>query len=86
MLLEQTSGQAGETSSEIAERRAVLMSAIGALPAEQREALELAYFGGLSHAEIATQVSQPLGTVKTRIRLAMQKLRDRLSSLQEGDL
>jgi RNA polymerase sigma-70 factor (ECF subfamily) len=86
MLLEQNPGQADESSSEVAERRAVLSSAMGSLPAEQREALELAYFGGLSHAEIAAQVSQPLGTVKTRIRLAMQKLRERLSFLQEGDL
>ena len=41
----------------------------------QREVIMLAYFGGLSQSEISNKLSQPLGTVKTRIRLAMQKLR-----------
>jgi RNA polymerase sigma-70 factor (ECF subfamily) len=49
--------------------------AIANLPPEQQEALALAYFGGLSHSEISEKLEQPLGTVKTRIRLAMQKLR-----------
>jgi len=65
------------------ERDSELVSALGALPPEQREALELAFFGGLSHAEIAATTAQPLGTVKTRIRLAMQKLRQRLAHLRE---
>jgi RNA polymerase sigma-70 factor (ECF subfamily) len=45
------------------------------LPQEQQEALALAYFGGLSQSEIADQLQQPLGTIKTRIRLAMQKMK-----------
>ncbi len=49
---------------------------IASLPAEQREVLGLAYFKGLSHSEIAEQLNQPLGTVKSRIRQAMQKVRD----------
>lgn len=69
--------------AESAERRSVVLAAMGQLPSEQREALELAYFGGLSQSEIAERTSQPLGTVKTRIRLAMQKLRDSLTVLRE---
>jgi RNA polymerase sigma-70 factor (ECF subfamily) len=60
-----------------------LTEAIRALPVEQREALEMAYFAGLSHSEIATRIAQPLGTVKTRIRLAMDKLRQRLGLLRD---
>jgi RNA polymerase sigma-70 factor (ECF subfamily) len=65
------------------ERRQLIVSALGELPREQREALELGYFKGLSQSEIADRTGQPLGTVKTRMRLAMQKLRDRLSPLRE---
>jgi RNA polymerase sigma-70 factor (ECF subfamily) len=50
------------------------------LPAEQREVIELAYFGGLSQGEIATQVGIPLGTVKGRSRLALEKLRRSVDS------
>ena len=52
--------------------------ALAAMPSEQREALELSFFAGLSHAEIADRLGQPLGTVKTRIRLAVAKLRELL--------
>jgi RNA polymerase sigma-70 factor, ECF subfamily len=65
------------------EHSAALSEAIGALPLEQRQALELAFFGGLSHSEIADRTAQPLGTVKTRIRLAMEKLRQRLGFLRD---
>lgn len=54
-------------------------AALDELPLLQRAALELAYFEGLTHAEIAVRLEQPLGTVKTRIRLAMLKLRDVLT-------
>jgi len=53
-------------------------AALKALSPEQREAIELAYWYGYSHAELAGRLGQPLGTVKTRIRLGMMKLRSQL--------
>ena len=52
--------------------------ALERLPAAQQEVVTLAYFGGLSQSEIAVRLGQPLGTVKTRARLALQKLREEL--------
>jgi RNA polymerase sigma-70 factor (ECF subfamily) len=49
--------------------------AMNSLPPEQKQAIELAYFGGLSHAEIAAQVAAPIGTIKGRIRLGLDRLR-----------
>jgi RNA polymerase sigma-70 factor (ECF subfamily) len=61
--------------------------ALEALTPEQREVIELAYYGGLSHSEIALDLGQPLGTVKTRTRLGMMKLRELLRPLfSEGAL
>lgn len=53
-----------------------LRFAVQQLPAEQRQIIELSYYGGMSQSDIAEQLSLPLGTVKTRMRLGMQKLRD----------
>jgi RNA polymerase sigma-70 factor (ECF subfamily) len=50
-------------------------AALETLPPEQKQVIELAYFGGLSHTEIATQVAAPIGTVKGRIRLGLDRLR-----------
>lgn len=49
--------------------------ALNALPPDQKRVIELAYFGGLSHSEIATQLATPIGTVKGRIRLGLDRLR-----------
>jgi RNA polymerase sigma-70 factor, ECF subfamily len=61
--------------ASLVEERDLLRGALGALPPEQREVIGLAYFGGLSQSEIASRLGQPLGTVKTRIRLGMDRLR-----------
>jgi len=66
-------------NAEGSELRVHVAAALKALPAEQREVLELGYFNGLSQTEIANATGQPLGTVKTRMRLGMQKLREPLS-------
>jgi RNA polymerase sigma-70 factor (ECF subfamily) len=69
---------------ESSERRSLVRAALSELPDEQRSVLELGYFQGLSQTEIAEMTGQPLGTVKTRMRLAMQKLREPLSMYREG--
>lgn len=68
-----------EEKSELGWTQAAVRAAVAALPTDQQQALALAYFKGYSHAEIAKALGEPLGTVKTRIRLAMQKLRESLS-------
>jgi RNA polymerase sigma-70 factor (ECF subfamily) len=69
--------------AEVADQRERVAAAVRTLPAEQREVVELAYFKGLSQSEIAERTGQPLGTVKTRTRLAGEKLRERLSVLRD---
>jgi RNA polymerase sigma-70 factor (ECF subfamily) len=60
-------------------------AALATLPPEQRQVVDLAYFGGLTHAEIAARTGIPLGTVKGRMRLALEKLRDLLASPDRRD-
>ena len=62
------------------EQRRVIVEALHELPASQRQAIELAYFGGLSHQGIATRLQKPLGTIKTRVRLGLQKLSSLLAA------
>ncbi|MFL6417017.1 MAG: sigma-70 family RNA polymerase sigma factor [Bryobacteraceae bacterium] len=64
-----------EQASMLAEQQSKVRQAVRTLPPEQRQALELAYFAGLTHGEISTRLDVPLGTIKTRIRSAMDKLR-----------
>lgn len=61
-----------QAASEV---REIVTRAMADLPPPQQEALELAYYEGLSHAEIAERLNQPLGTIKTRIKLGMSKLK-----------
>jgi len=63
----------------------VVRQALAGLPESQREAIELAYFSGLTQHEIAQRTQVPLGTVKSRVRLALVGLRRELSAASEGD-
>ncbi len=61
------------------EKASAVRTAVASLPADQRTALELAYFSGLTQQQIAEKLSEPLGTIKARIRRALLKLRDVLT-------
>jgi RNA polymerase sigma-70 factor (ECF subfamily) len=74
-----------EADSAGREWQSLCRSAIGQLPDEQRRALELAYFDGLTQEEIAAKTATPLGTVKTRVRLGLMKLRERMRPYWNGE-
>ena len=67
------------------ELRTQVIAALAALPQEQRSAIELAYYEDLSHSEIAARLGDPLGTVKTRVRLGLAKLAMLLGSHRPGE-
>lgn len=69
-----------ESSAAESEVRLTMNSALASLPEAQRRVLELAYFDGLSQSEIAARLAEPLGTVKTRMRSGIQRLRDILGT------
>jgi len=73
-----------EASSAASQRARRVRQALDVLSADQRQVIELAYFEGLTHVEIAERIRQPLGTAKSRIRLGMIKLREALAPLSEG--
>ena len=62
------------------EELAAVRSAVEGLPHDQRQAIELAFFGGMTHTEIAEALNEPLGTIKARIRRGMLKLRESLQT------
>jgi RNA polymerase sigma-70 factor, ECF subfamily len=66
-----------------AEQRRAIVAALDALPVEQRQLVESAFFEGYSQSELAEKFNLPLGTVKTRVRTAMQRLRAALASLAD---
>ncbi len=73
-----------EAGAQRSEESAAVRRALGTLPPEQKQVVEMAYYQGFTQSEIAHRLHQPLGTVKTRIRLAMQKLRAALAIYQES--
>lgn len=76
--------ETGEAAGGEAERRdesTRIRSALTQIPADQKQALELAFFGGLTHEQIAQQLDTPLGTIKARIRRGLLKLRDFLKEV-----
>lgn len=78
-------GEPRESSAalESAEAGHQTQGALAALPEEQRQMICLSFFGGLSHAEIAERTALPLGTIKTRIRLGIRRMREILDGQQK---
>ncbi len=78
--IEETLEAAERTDAQAVENSTAheIRGALGELPAEQRRVIELAYFGGFTHVEIASMLGAPVGTVKGRMRLGLSKLRDQL--------
>jgi RNA polymerase sigma-70 factor (ECF subfamily) len=71
--------------AQVADERQKVRRALATLPQEQRQVIQMAYYGGYTQQEISEMLRQPLGTVKTRIRLGMQKLRAALGPEVGGE-
>lgn len=79
------SGAVERGLEQLAVLRTDLRNALSALPNLQRQAIEMAYYGGLSSTEIAAQLDEPVGTIKGRLRLGMEKLREGLRSYMSSE-
>ncbi|HEX6289843.1 MAG TPA: sigma-70 family RNA polymerase sigma factor [Herpetosiphonaceae bacterium] len=79
------SGAVERGLDHLAVLRADLRNALSSLPLLQRQAIEMAYFGGFSSSEIAAQLNEPIGTIKGRLRLGMEKLRQTLTTFMDPD-